>query len=196
MQTWPDPLLHFNNWYAKAQQVEGLDYPAMVLATASLDARPSARVVYFKGLVTEGFSFYSNYHSRKGQELAANAHAALLFYWQPLARQIRIEGTVQKLSRQASARYFASRSLDKQISASISKQSSEIASYQSLQEKFSQAQKQYAGQQGIPCPSHWGGYALTPSRFEFYIADDSRLNQRVLYKRTSNDEWHSTCLAP
>ena len=122
MQTWDDPLLHFKNWYAEAQQVDGLDYPAMVLATATRDALPSARVVYFKGLVTEAFSFYTDYRSRKGQELADNANAALLFYWQPLARQIRIEGIVQKLSREASERYFASRSLAKQISASISSQ--------------------------------------------------------------------------
>ena len=196
MQTWGDPLIHFQHWYAEAQQVDGLDYPAMVLATATRTALPSARVVYFKGLVAEAFSFYTNYHSRKGQELTANANAALLFHWQPLARQIRIEGTVQKLSRQASEHYFASRPLANQISASISAQSQEIPSYQSLRDKFTQAQEKYAGHTTIPCPPHWGGYALTPRRIEFYISDTHRLNQRVLYQRTDNDEWQLKYLAP
>ena len=196
MQTWDDPRLHFKNWYAEAQQVDGLDHPALVLATATRDALPSARVVYFKGLVAEAFSFYTNYHSRKGQELADNANAALLFYWQSLARQIRIEGIVQKLSREASERYFASRSLAKQISASISSQSSEIASYQSLQAKFAQAQKKYEGHTSIPCPPHWGGYALAPRCFEFFISDEDRLNERVLYQRTADDKWQIKYLSP
>lgn len=195
MQTWSDPFQHFACWYAEAQGIDGLDAPAMALATATADAHPSVRIVYFKGLVAEAFSFYTNYHSRKGQELAVNANAALLFYWQPLARQIRIEGTVQKLSREASARYFASRSLAKQISASISAQSRTITSYQSLQKKFVQAQKKYAGQSSIPCPSYWGGYALTPRSFEFYLSDDNRLNERVCYARNSDDRWHITYLS-
>lgn len=195
MQTWSDPFQHFACWYAEAQGIDGLDAPAMALATATADARPSVRIVYFKGLVAEAFSFYTNYHSRKGQELAVNANAALLFYWQPLARQIRIEGTVQKLSREASVRYFVSRSLAKQISASISAQSRTITSYQSLQKKFVQAQKKYAGQSSIPCPPHWGGYALTPRSFEFYLSDDNRLNERVCYARNSDNRWHITYLS-
>lgn len=197
MRTWSDPFQHFAHWYAEAQGIDGLDAPAMALATATATpaARPSVRIVYFKGLVAEAFSFYTNYHSRKGQELAANANAALLFYWQPLARQIRIEGTVQKLSREASARYFASRPLAKQISASISAQSRTITSYQSLQKKFVQAQKKYAGHTSIPCPSYWGGYALTPRSFEFYLSDDNRLNERVYYERDRDDMWHITYLS-
>jgi len=197
MRTWSDPFQHFAHWYAEAQGIDGLDAPAMALATATATAaaRPSVRIVYFKGLVAEAFSFYTNYHSRKGQELAANANAALLFYWQPLARQIRIEGTVQKLSREASARYFASRPLAKQISASISAQSRTIPSYQSLQQKFVQTQKKYAGHTSIPCPAYWGGYALTPRSFEFYLSDDNRLNERVYYERDRDDMWHITCLS-
>ena len=197
MRTWPDPFQHFAHWYAEAQGIDGLDAPAMALATATATAaaRPSVRIVYFKGLVAESFSFYTNYHSRKGQELAANANAALLFYWQPLARQIRIEGTVQKLSREASARYFASRPLAKQISASISAQSRAIPSYQSLQQKFVQTQKKYAGHTSIPCPDYWGGYALTPRSFEFFLSDDNRLNERVYYERDRDDMWHITYLS-
>ena len=196
MKTWLDPFQHFEAWFAEAMQVEALDAPAMALATATSDARPSLRIVYCKGLVAEAFSFYTNYDSRKGQELAANASAALLFYWQPLERQIRIEGTVQKLSREASQRYFASRSLAKQISASISVQSSEIPSYQSLQEKFAQEQKKSAGKTSIPCPPYWGGYALIPRCFEFYISDKKRLNERVLYERNADDTWRIKCLSP
>ena len=196
MQTWPDPCQHFEHWYTEAQQVDGLDAAAMTLATATADAHPSARIVYYKGIVAGAFSFYTNYHSRKGQELAANTNAALLFYWQPLAYQVRIEGTVHKLHREASERYFASRSLDKQVSASISQQSREILSYQSLQEKFAQAQKKYAGQTSIPCPPHWGGYALMPRCFEFFISDASRLNQRVLYQRHRDDTWQIKYLSP
>ena len=196
MQTWPDPYQHFDAWFKQAQQASVPDAQAMVLATASATARPAARVVYFKGMVDAAFSFYSNYNSRKGQELAANAYAALLFYWQPLNRQIRLEGTVQKLSRDQSERYFASRPLARQISSYISRQSREIPSYQSLQEEFVQAQQQYAGQTSLPCPPHWGGYALIPQRCEFYRGDESRLNERVLYVREAGDTWQIKYLSP
>ena len=150
MQPYPDPLQHFAAWYREAEQTPALDHPAMVLATASHTARPSSRVIYFRGLVDGAFSFYTNYNSRKGQELAANAHAALLFHWPPLERQIRIEGTVHKLSRTASEHYFAARTLAKQISTTISQQSQAIPSYQSLREEFTQAQQQYAGHTSLP----------------------------------------------
>ena len=165
MRTWPDPFQHFEAWFAAATQVEALDVPAMALATATPEARPSLRIVYFKGLVAGAFSFYTNYNSRKGQELAANANAALLFYWQPLARQIRIGGIVQKLSREVSERYFASRSLAKQISASISAQSSEIPSYQSLQEKFIQVRKKIRGANLHPLPPALGRICSDPTLF-------------------------------
>ena len=196
MQPYPDPLQHFAAWYHEAEQTAGLDHPAMVLATASNTARPSSRVIYFRGLVDGAFSFYTNYHSRKGQELATNAHAALLFHWQPLERQIRIEGTVHKLSRAASERYFAARTLAKQISTTISQQSQTIPSYQSLREEFAQAQQQYASHTSLPCPPHWGGYGLTPHYFEFYIADEHRLSQRLAYQHTDDAKWQTTYLSP
>lgn len=196
MQTWPDPFQHFEHWYTEAQRIDSLDVSAMALATATPDACPSVRFVYYKGLIAGAFSFYTNYLSRKGQELAVNNKAALLFYWQPLARQVRIEGTVQKLSREVSEQYFASRPLASQISALISQQSCEIPSYQSLQEKFAKAQKKYVGRTSIPCPPHWGGYALTPSCFEFFISEDNRLNQRILYQRTTDDTWQIKYLSP
>ncbi len=195
MRTWPDPFQHFEHWYAEAQRCDGLDVPAMALATATPEARPSLRIVYFKGLVAGAFSFYTNYTSRKGRELAANSNAALLFYWQPLERQIRIEGTVQKLSREASQRYFASRALAKQISASISDQSSVIPSYQNLQQRFTQAQTEHTGD-SLPCPPHWGGYAMTPGCFEFYISDENRLNERVYYECNGGGGWQIKYLSP
>ncbi len=196
MQTWRDPLQHFESWYGEAQQLGDFDCAAMVLATASRAAVPSARVVYFKGLCAGAFSFYTNYRSRKGEELAANVHAALLFYWSPLARQVRIEGTVHKLSREVSTRYFTSRPLARQISAVISPQSEVIPSHQSLREKFAQAQRKYARHTELPCPPHWGGYALQPQRCEFFVAHDNRLNERVLYEQQMDDKWHIKYLAP
>ena len=196
MQPYPNPLQHFDAWYREAEQTPAIDHPAMVLATASSAARPSSRVVYFRGLVDGAFSFYTNYNSRKGQELAANAQAALLFHWQPLDRQIRIEGTVRKLNRAAAEHYFASRTLAKQISATLSQQSQPIPSYQSLREEFAQTQQKYAGYTTLPCPPYWGGYGLTPHYVEFYIGDEHRLSPRLLYQRDEDGQWQITYLSP
>lgn len=196
LKTWSDPYRHFAAWFAEAQQVEDLDAHAMVLATAARDARPSSRVVHFKGVVDAAFSFYTNYNSRKGQELATNHHAALLFYWQPLDRQVRVEGTVRKLSREQSEQYFASRPWLHQLSSRLSQQSTEIASYRELRTAFIEAQQQYAGQPSLPCPANWGGYALMPQHCEFYIADEHRLSERVLYVRGTDDSWQIKYLSP
>ncbi|MDE3269395.1 MAG: pyridoxamine 5'-phosphate oxidase [Pseudomonadota bacterium] len=189
-----DPFTHFNAWFDKAESDTSIDAEAMALATAANDAKPSVRMVYFRGMSTaKQIKFYSNYNSRKGQELATNTHAALLFYWYPLNRQIRIEGTVKRMSAKQSASYFASRPLPSQVSSYLSQQSRRIKSYQDFERQF--AAKLAKTTTSLACPSHWGGYLLTPDRFEFYCGHPHRLNERLIYEH-SNDVWDIFNVSP
>jgi pyridoxamine 5'-phosphate oxidase len=189
----PDPLAQFRAWLAEAEDAD-LPLPeAMTLATASADGSPSARIVLLKRLDT-GFVFHTNYRSRKGRELEGGARAALVFYWQPFGRQVRIEGTVERVTSEESAEYFASRPRGAQLGAWASPQSEPIGSRTELEERLETETARYEGRE-VPLPPFWGGYRLVPERIEFWQHGDDRLHDRLLYER-DGDGWRLTRLAP
>jgi len=169
---------------------------ACTLATAGADARPSARVVLLKGFDAEGFSFFTNYDSRKGRELADNPQAAIVFWWPELERQVRIEGSVTPLSDGESEAYFRERPRGSQLGAWASAQSSEISSRSDLEDRLRQIDAEYAGRD-VPRPPRWGGYRLAPVAMEFWQGRPDRLHDRLAYQRAGGDAtWHRRRLAP
>ncbi len=189
-----DPLVQLDHWLKEAAD-KGLAEPtAMTLATASKDGAPAARMVLCKAIEDGGVTFFTNYDSRKATDLAANPRAALVFFWQPLQRQVRLEGKILKTDRAVSEAYFATRPRGSQIGAWASKQSSLLSSYDDLSNEFARLDAQYAGK-SVPCPPHWGGYRLTPDSCEFWQGKDSRLHDRVLFVRTGSG-WQLKQLAP
>ncbi len=189
-----DPLSLFGQWFADARSAELIEPTGATLATVGHDAKPSARTVLVKRFDDQGFYFYTNYSSRKGQELSANPHAALLFWWDKLERQVRIEGEVAMLSAGESSRYFASRPRGSQIGAHASPQSEVIASRAVLEQRFAETEAQF-GSGEIARPENWGGYRLTPEHIEFWQGRKNRLHDRLLYIR-SNKLWRIERLAP
>ncbi len=187
---------HFEQWYAEARQgvLNANARDAMTLATADAQGRPSARIVLFKGWVRGGISFYTNYQSHKARELEANPRAALVFYWNALGRQIRVEGRVERLTREESVAYFASRPRESQLGAWASDQSRPVESREALEERFSGLSQQY-GKREIPCPPHWGGYRLVPELFEFWSERTGRLHEREQY-RLASGQWVREILGP
>ena len=189
-----DPIKQFQTWLNDAFEA-GLPLPeAMTLATATPDGKPSARMVLLKQVDHDGFVFYTNYHSAKAEQLDANPHAALIFYWAKLDRQVRIEGSVSRTSREESQEYFATRPRESQVGAWASEQSEVIASRAVLEQRAEELAKQY-GDREIDCPEHWGGYRLKPERIEFWKSRIGRLHDRILYQR-EGDTWTITRLAP
>jgi pyridoxamine 5'-phosphate oxidase len=188
-----DPLRQFQTWLEQAIKAELPEPNAMTLATVGADARPSTRVVLIKGVDERGLVWYTNYHSRKGRELAQNPHAALQFHWVELERVVRIEGRVELASAEESDRYYASRPLDSRIGAWASPQSQPIASRAVLVANAAKA----AAQHGLnpPRPPHWGGYRLVPDRWEFWQGRRSRLHDRLCY-RLDDGRWLRERLAP
>jgi pyridoxamine 5'-phosphate oxidase len=189
-----DPLLQFEKWMNEALQVKILEPTAMTVATVGSDLRPSSRIVLLKEFNSTGFVWFSNYQSRKGQELSGNPYAALQFHWTELERVVRIEGLVEKISESDSDAYFQSRPIDSRIGAWASPQSQTIESRTIL---VTNAAK-YAAKFLLtpPRPPHWGGYRLIPDRFEFWQGRTSRLHDRLRYKRDSDDNWQISRLAP
>ena len=167
---------------------------AMTLATVSADLQPSARIVLLKGVDERGFVFYTHYDSRKGQELAQNPRAALLFYWIELEREARIEGIVEKTSPVESDEYFASRPLGSRVAANASHQSRVVADRLALEAQFLEVHRRYGEEP--PRPAEWGGYRLVPSAFEFWQGRPNRLHDRLLYTRSPNGAWKIVRLAP
>ncbi len=188
-----DPLLQFGQWLEEAIAARLPEPNAMTLATVGADGRPSSRIVLIKGWDAHGIVWYTNYLSRKGRELAANPHAALQFHWVELERVVRIEGRVEKVSEEESDRYYASRPLDSRIGAWASPQSEVIASRAVLVANAARYGAQHL--MNPPRPPHWGGYRLTPDRFEFWQGRPSRLHDRLRY-RLDNDRWVRERLAP
>jgi pyridoxamine 5'-phosphate oxidase len=190
------PVTQFERWLGEAVKAELAEPTAMTLATVGEDGRPAARIVLLKGVRAEGFLFFTNYDSRKGRELAANPHAALLFHWVELERQVRVEGEVSKASVADSDAYFASRPRLSRIGAWASPQSDPIPDRGWLEREFSAAQERFAANQdSIPRPPHWGGYRLLPTMVEFWQGRDSRLHDRIRYRR-EDAYWRIERLAP
>ncbi len=188
-----DPIAQFELWLSQALEAQLPEPNAMTLATVGADARPSTRVVLIKGVDARGLVWFTNYESRKGQELALHPHAALQFHWVELERVVRIEGVVSKVSDEESDAYFASRPLDSRIGAWASPQSQPIASRAVLVANAAKYSAQFLLQP--PRPPHWGGYRLQPDRFEFWQGRPSRLHDRLRY-RLQNGVWIKERLAP
>jgi pyridoxamine 5'-phosphate oxidase len=190
-----DPLVQFRAWFAAAE-ARGLPaVNAMTLATADAAGRPSARVVLLKELDDRGFVFFTNYDSRKGDELAANPHAALVFYWQPLERQVRVEGAVERIDAAASDAYFAVRPRGSQLGAIASPQSRPVPDRETLEAQVL-ALEASLGDAAPTRPPHWGGYRVVPERVEFWQGQPSRLHDRVRYVRQPDGTWDRQRLAP
>ena len=190
----PDPLKQFDRWFADARDA-GLAAPeAMALATATPDGLPSVRMVLLKGAREQGFDFYTHYASRKGDELEANPHAALLFHWQPLGRQVRIEGGVARIGAEESEAYFATRPLESRLAAWASPQSRPLANRGELERLYADAKARFPGAE-VPRPPHWGGFRLQPETYEFWQHGDDRLHDRVRYTRDAA-AWRRERLAP
>ncbi len=189
-----DPFEVFDDWYATACEREPNDPNAMALATVDPDDRPSLRTVLMKGHDRRGFVFYTNCHSRKGQELAANGHVALLFHWKSLRRQIRIEGKAVPVDSGTADLYFHSRPRDSQIGAVVSRQSEELPSRGTLFDEFVEAGERFEGH-AVPRPDHWSGYRVEPSVIEAWLDHPHRLHERKLF-RLQGGAWKSTWLYP
>ena len=190
-----NPFDQFEKWFNDAIAA-GIDLPdAMALATATSDGIPSARMVVLRGFDTKGFCFYTDYDSQKGRELAENPHAALVFYWRELDRQVRSSGTVEKMTPAESDAYFASRPTDSQLAVRAERQSIVISGREHLMENYKKAELTYSDEK-IPRPQHWGGYRLVPNMFEFWQGCPSRLHDRLCYTLKNNGDWEITRLSP
>lgn len=190
----PDPFKQFDQWYRAVEESGAPQWDAMTLATASPDARPSARVVLLKSFDHNGFVFFTNYDSRKSSELKQNPIAALLFWWPTSDKQIRVEGKVGFVTENESDEYFATRPREKQIGAWASNQSQVIEGREPLEERVAELEQQYQGK-AVPRPPYWGGFRLVPSQFEFWLGQPDRLHDRIRYHR-ERGRWVIERLSP
>ena len=190
-----DPMVEFARWFAEAQQAQVLEPNAMTLATATADGEPSARIVLLKGFDEGGFVFFTDYRSRKGEELAANPRAALVFYWGELERQVRITGSVTRTSREESERYFRSRPVGSRHGAWVSHQSRVIPGRSVLEADLRAAEARFPGGD-VPLPPHWGGFRVAPLAIEFWQGRPSRLHDRIHYHRQPSGRWAVERLSP
>jgi pyridoxamine 5'-phosphate oxidase len=191
-----DPIRQFRRWFEKASR-SGIAQPhAMALATATPDGVPAVRFVLLRHFDEQGFVFFTNYESQKGNELAANSVAALVFYWEPLGRQVRITGRVERIAEAESDQYFDSRSLESRIGAVISRQSQVIPNREFMEHGFSELQAATQKNDKIVRPAYWGGYRLAPNLVEFWQHRDHRLHDRFRYTRQEGAGWLIQRLSP
>lgn len=189
-----DPIKQFGKWFDEAMKAQVPEANAMSVATASAEGRPSSRILLIKEFDQRGFVWFTNYASRKGQELEVNPYAALLFHWIELERQVRIEGKVEKISAEESDAYYDSRPLPSRLGAIASQQSRPAASREALEARFEEVKQQYGDHPARP--AHWGGYRLVADSIEFWQGRSSRMHDRVLYTREGNGAWQIQRLQP
>ncbi len=190
-----NPHLQFDLWFKESIASEIPEVNAMTLATATKDARPSARMVLLKNYDEKGFVFFTNYDSNKGSNLQANPQAALLFFWEPLERQVRIVGRVEKISAAESWDYFQKRPIDSQLGAWASQQSAIVSTRDAIEFAFMKMVDQFKNKQ-IPLPPNWGGYRVIPEEFEFWQGRPSRLHDRISYTKNPDNTWTISRLSP
>ncbi|MBS1912527.1 MAG: pyridoxamine 5'-phosphate oxidase [Bacteroidetes bacterium] len=190
-----DPFKLFGEVFEEAAATGMVEPNSMALATADAEGRPSVRIVLMKGFDERGFVFYTNLHSRKGSQLAANPHAALCFYWQAINRQVRVEGDVVPVSAEEADEYFASRARGSQIGAWASQQSRQLADREELLDAVHSTEQRFEGHP-VPRPAHWSGFRLIPNRIEFWTAGEFRLHHRLLFERDEQGGWRSSKLYP
>lgn len=190
-----DPFEQFGIWFNEALSAEVLEPNALTLATASKEGIPSARIVLLKGFDEKGFSFYTNYLSKKGKDLAKNPYGSMVFFWPELQRQVRIDGKITKLSKEESEAYFKSRPFESRIGAISSPQSQVIPNRESLEVVYKGMEEKYQGKH-VPKPAHWGGYILSPLSIEFWQGRPSRLHDRMKYVLMEKGKWKIERLAP
>jgi len=188
-----DPFRQFARWFEEAHAAELMEPNAMALATVDAEGRPACRMVLLKGADASGFTFFTNFESRKGRDLAANPRASLLFWWDRLHRQVRIEGTVEKVAAEEADGYFHSRPYGSRIGAAASPQSRVITSRAELEERFAALEAEHP--ETPPRPPHWGGYRVVPDHFEFWQGRESRLHDRLVYV-PKEQGWRIERLAP
>jgi len=190
----PNPFTQFQRWLQEALNAPFLEPTAMTLATATKDGKPSARMVLLKNVDEHGFVFFTNYESRKGEELVENPNASLLFYWDALERQVRVEGKIERTSLEESKQYFNSRPFASRIAAVISHQSKPIQNRSELEQHFNELAAQYNNAE-VPLPPFWGGFRVIPHTFEFWQGRENRLHDRFRYSKKSN-AWRIERLSP
>jgi pyridoxamine 5'-phosphate oxidase len=189
-----DPIAQFRRWFGEALAADLHEPNAMILATATPDGRPSARVVLLKGFDERGLVFYTNYEGRKGAELEANPYCALVFYWAELERQVRVEGHARRVTEKEADEYFRSRPRGSQLGARVSEQSRPVGGREALEEKLRWLEAEYEERE-VPRPQFWGGYRVEPDSIEFWQGRENRLHDRLLY-RLSDGEWGRERLQP
>ncbi len=189
-----DPVVMFRRWFADAEAAHLHEPNAMIVATVSPDGQPAARTVLLKGLTYDGFAFFTNTASRKGDDLAHEPRCALLFPWHPLERQVRVEGVASRLTDDEVASYFSARPRGSQLGAHASPQSQVVAGREELDARFAEAEHRYAGGD-VPVPADWGGYRVRPETFEFWQGRPGRMHDRLRYRRTTSG-WVIERLAP
>ena len=190
-----DPIRQFTRWFEEADRAELKEPAAMTLATVGRDGKPSARIVLLRQFDDRGFFFFTNFESHKGKEMAENPNVALTFYWDPLGRQVRIEGTAARTTSEESAEYFTKRPRGSKLSAWASPQSDVIESREALEKRFEEAAARYPTDD-VPLPSFWGGFRVCPTTIEFFLSRPHRLHDRLRYTRQEDGAWRLDRLAP